>query len=52
MVSQLLTLYFTPAYYVYLDKLQRKLSGIMGRGKNAGGKGNAGLGTEDAGPSQ
>ncbi len=35
LVSQLLTLYFTPVYYVYLDKAQRKLSGLMGRGKAA-----------------
>jgi HAE1 family hydrophobic/amphiphilic exporter-1 len=34
MVSQLLTLYFTPVYYVYLDKVQRKLSAAFGRGKN------------------
>ena len=36
MVSQLLTLYFTPVYYVYLDKVQKKLSGAFRRGKNAG----------------
>lgn len=41
MVSQLLTLYFTPVYYVYLDKMQRKLSGVMGRNAN-GGEGGAG----------
>ncbi|OGR34180.1 MAG: acriflavine resistance protein B [Desulfovibrionales bacterium GWA2_65_9] len=35
MVSQLLTLYFTPVYYVYLDKAQRKLTGLFGRNKNA-----------------
>ncbi|MHC1701052.1 MAG: efflux RND transporter permease subunit [Humidesulfovibrio sp.] len=35
MVSQLLTLYFTPVYYVYLDKVQRKLSNLFGRNKNA-----------------
>jgi HAE1 family hydrophobic/amphiphilic exporter-1 len=51
MVSQLLTLYFTPVYYVYLDKLQRKISGFMGRDKNAEGKGNAGLDAADAGTS-
>ncbi|MDP2847311.1 MAG: efflux RND transporter permease subunit [Humidesulfovibrio sp.] len=33
LVSQLLTLYFTPVYYVYLDKLQHKISSAMGRGK-------------------
>ncbi len=33
MVSQVLTLYFTPVYYVYLDKVQRKLSARFGRGK-------------------
>jgi hypothetical protein len=37
---------------VYLDKLQRKISGVMGRGKNAGGKGNAGLDAADAETSQ
>ena len=26
LVSQLLTLYFTPVYYYYLDKIQKKLS--------------------------
>jgi len=31
LVSQLLTLFFTPVYYVYLDKLQGRLSGLMGR---------------------
>jgi HAE1 family hydrophobic/amphiphilic exporter-1 len=33
LVSQLLTLYFTPVYYVYLDKLQGRLSGLMGRNR-------------------
>ncbi len=37
MVSQLLTLYFTPVYYVYLDKAQRKISGLFGRSKTASG---------------
>ncbi|MDO9081776.1 MAG: efflux RND transporter permease subunit, partial [Humidesulfovibrio sp.] len=39
MVSQLLTLYFTPVYYVYLDKAQRRLSGLFGRGKNGHNQG-------------
>jgi HAE1 family hydrophobic/amphiphilic exporter-1 len=29
-VSQLLTLYFTPVYYMYLDKAQQKLRGAFG----------------------
>ncbi|MHC1751957.1 efflux RND transporter permease subunit [Humidesulfovibrio sp.] len=52
MVSQLLTLYFTPVYYVYLDKLQRKLSGVMGKGKNGGKGNNAGLDAANAGESR
>lgn len=29
-VSQLLTLYFTPVYYMYLDRAQQKLGGLFG----------------------
>lgn len=29
-VSQLLTLYFTPVYYMYLDKAQQRLTGLFG----------------------
>ena len=39
MVSQLLTLYFTPVYYVYLDKAQRKLAGMFRRRKNGQAEG-------------
>ncbi|AMK11206.1 efflux RND transporter permease subunit [Pseudodesulfovibrio indicus] len=31
LVSQLLTLYFTPVYYMYLDRAQQKLNKIFGR---------------------
>ena len=31
MVSQLLTLYFTPVYYMYLDKAQQKLNSLFRR---------------------
>ncbi|MDP3426410.1 MAG: efflux RND transporter permease subunit, partial [Humidesulfovibrio sp.] len=47
MVSQLLTLYFTPVYYVYLDKVQRKLASAFGPGKN--GQAGAEAGREAAG---
>ncbi len=33
MVSQLLTLYLTPVYYIYLDRLQQPLSSLLGRRK-------------------
>jgi hydrophobic/amphiphilic exporter-1 (mainly G- bacteria), HAE1 family len=29
--SQIVTLYITPVYYVYLDRLQRKFRGKRGR---------------------
>ncbi|MDL2210054.1 efflux RND transporter permease subunit [Desulfovibrio sp. OttesenSCG-928-O18] len=35
LVSQLLTLYLTPVYYVYLDKLQRTFAGFRNKGKQA-----------------
>jgi hypothetical protein len=31
--SQLVTLYITPVYYVYLERLQRKVSSTFGRKK-------------------
>ncbi|WP_449243335.1 efflux RND transporter permease subunit [Desulfovibrio sp.] len=36
-VSQLLTLYLTPVYYIYLDRLQRVLDRFFGRAREAGG---------------
>ena len=33
LVSQLLTLYFTPVYYIYLDKLATRMGGFFGRRK-------------------
>jgi len=36
-VSQLLTLYFTPVYYIYLDALQEWFKRRLGRRKPAGG---------------
>ncbi|WP_027176815.1 efflux RND transporter permease subunit [Desulfovibrio aminophilus] len=36
LVSQLLTLYLTPVYYIYLDKLQRLLDRAFGRARGAG----------------
>ena len=35
LVSQLLTLYFTPVYYMYLDAAQRRLQRLFGAGKQA-----------------
>jgi len=51
MVSQLLTLYFTPVYYVYLDKAQKKLSGVFRQNKTApaGDQGSDGGGTVPGG---
>jgi HAE1 family hydrophobic/amphiphilic exporter-1 len=36
LVSQLLTLYFTPVYYIYLDKLQNRVQRIFGGGNGKG----------------
>jgi len=36
MVSQLLTLYLTPVYYIYLDRLQKRLERIFKRGSGEG----------------
>lgn len=36
LVSQLLTLYFTPVYYVYLDRLEQRITRLMGRGNGKG----------------
>jgi HAE1 family hydrophobic/amphiphilic exporter-1 len=36
LVSQLLTLYLTPVYYIYLDRLQRLLDRAFGRAREAG----------------
>jgi HAE1 family hydrophobic/amphiphilic exporter-1 len=36
MVSQLLTLYLTPVYYIYLDRLQKRLERIFKRGNGEG----------------
>ena len=33
--SQLVTLYITPVYYIYLEKLQHRASAIFGRKKPA-----------------
>jgi HAE1 family hydrophobic/amphiphilic exporter-1 len=33
MFSQLVTLYITPVYYVYLERLQRKVGSMFGRKK-------------------
>ncbi|MEZ7196019.1 efflux RND transporter permease subunit [Pseudodesulfovibrio karagichevae] len=35
LVSQLLTLYFTPVYYMYLDAAQQKLNRLFGRSRRA-----------------
>jgi len=37
LVSQLLTLYLTPVYYIYLDRLQQSLAGFFKK-RNRGGK--------------
>jgi len=35
LVSQLLTLYITPVYYVYLERVQHGFGGLFGRKKRA-----------------
>jgi HAE1 family hydrophobic/amphiphilic exporter-1 len=37
LVSQLLTLYFTPVYYMYLDAAQQRLNRLFGRGGRQAG---------------